>query len=138
LHKACRRCHFPAADELINFVKTRVGDVHPFVRMVNRKGESALHYAAVIKKASQHFPGEDQRIVKLLMDNGADVFAQTSEDKDTVFHYAAREGSVSVLREILANLHSGQIQLAVNKQAKNGWSPLIVAASKGHTEISMV
>ncbi len=58
--------------------------------------------------------------------------------KDTVFHYCAREGSLSVLKEILTHLHSGQIQLAVNKQAHNGWSPLIVAASKGHTDICMV
>ena len=58
--------------------------------------------------------------------------------KETVFHYCASEGNITVLREILANLHSGQIQLAVNKQASNGWSPLIVAASKGHTEIALV
>lgn len=55
-----------------------------------------------------------------------------------MFHYCALEGNVSVLREILKNLHSGQIQLAVNKQSVNGWSPLIVAASKGHTEVAMV
>ncbi len=41
---------------------------------------------------------------------------------------------MDVLKAILAGLHSGQIQLAVNKQSKNGWSPLIVAASKGHVE----
>jgi hypothetical protein len=51
-----------------------------------------------------------------------------------VFHYCAQEGNVDVLKAILAGLHSGQIQLAVNKQSKNGWSPLIVAASKGHVE----
>ncbi len=43
-----------------------------------------------------------------------------------------------MLEEILSHLHSGQIQLAVNKQAHNGWSPLIVAASKGHTDICLV
>ena len=56
------------------------------------------------------------------------------QDKDTVFHYCAQEGNVDVLKAILAGLHSGQIQLAVNKQSKNGWSPLIVAASRGHVE----
>lgn len=60
------------------------------------------------------------------------------QKRETVFHYCASEGNIDVLREILANLHSGQIQLAVNKQSTNGWSPLIVAASKGHTEIAMV
>jgi hypothetical protein len=37
-----------------------------------------------------------------------------------------------VLKDI--TLFSSQIQLAVNKQSKNGWSPLIVAASRGHVE----
>jgi hypothetical protein len=55
-----------------------------------------------------------------------------------VFHYCAAEGNVTVLKEILSHLHSGQIQLAVNKQSTNGWSPLIVSASKGHTETVMV
>ena len=55
-----------------------------------------------------------------------------------MFHYCAREGSLAVLKETLSHLHSGQIQLAVNKQAHNGWSPLIVAASKGHTDICML
>jgi ankyrin repeat protein len=60
------------------------------------------------------------------------------QTQESVFHYCASEGNVAVLKEILANLHSGQIQLAVNKQASNGWSPLIVAASKGHTEAALV
>ena len=41
---------------------------------------------------------------------------------------------MDVLKEVLSHLHGGQIQLAVNKQSKTGWSPLIVAASKGHLE----
>ena len=57
-----------------------------------------------------------------------------NQERETVFHYCAQEGNVDVLKAILAGLHSGQIQLAVNKQSKNGWSPLIVAASKGHVE----
>ena len=51
-----------------------------------------------------------------------------------MFHYCAAEGNVDVLKEVLSHLHGGQIQLAVNKQSKTGWSPLIVAASKGHLE----
>ena len=55
-----------------------------------------------------------------------------------MFHYVAAEGNVSALKEILTHLHSGQIQLAVNKQSSTGWSPLIVASSKGHAEVVMV
>ena len=55
-----------------------------------------------------------------------------------MFHYVAAEGNVSALKEILSHLHSGQIQLAVNKQSATGWSPLIVASSKGHAEVVML
>ena len=51
-----------------------------------------------------------------------------------MFHYCAEEGNVDVLKAILGGLRSGQIQLAVYKQSKNGWSPLVVAASRGHVE----
>ena len=61
-------------------------------------------------------------------------YMTTLQDRETVFHYCAEEGNIDVLKAILAGLHSGQIQLAVNKQSKNGWSPLIVAASRGHVE----
>ena len=43
-----------------------------------------------------------------------------------------------MLKEVLTHLHGGQIQLAVNKQSSKGWSPLIVAASKGHLEVTRV
>lgn len=51
-----------------------------------------------------------------------------------MFHYTAAEGNTDVLKEILGHIHVGQIQLAVNKQSRIGWSPLIVAASRGHLE----
>ncbi len=108
------------------------------MRNTNSIGETALHYASRLHKKQLHFPGEDQKIISLLMENGSDVFMQTSTEQETVFHYCAAEGNVAVLREILSHLHSGQIQLAANKQSSNGWSPLIVAASKGHTETAMV
>ena len=58
--------------------------------------------------------------------------------KETVFHYAAKEGNVDVVTQILKGLHSGQIQLAVNKQSVDGWSPLIIASHKGHLDIVKV
>ena len=138
LHKCCRRCHFPVAQELLTFIKRRDGKTEKFVKMINGKGESALHYASQIKKNALHFPNEDHKLVKLLMESGSDVFMQTATKKESVFHYCASEGNVPVLKEILDNLHAGQIQLAVNKQSSNGWSPLIVSASKGHTECAMI
>ncbi|XP_059080155.1 serine/threonine-protein phosphatase 6 regulatory ankyrin repeat subunit B-like [Tigriopus californicus] len=138
LHKSARRCHFAAVEEVLTYVEKKQGNCKEYVKMTNRSGEPALHLAAKIQKSQLHFPDEDAKVIDLLMQHGSDVFMQTKETKETVFHYCALEGNVSVLREILKNLHSGQIQLAVNKQSVNGWSPLIVAASKGHTEVAMI
>ena len=79
MHKACRRCHHPVIKELLTFVKHRTNRPEKFVIMTNKKGESALHYAAQIKKSNLHFPDEDQQIIKLLMESGSDVFMQTKE-----------------------------------------------------------
>ena len=56
-----------------------MGGADKFVKMVNKKEESALHYASLIKKNNLHFPGEDQKIVSLLMKNGSDVFQQAKD-----------------------------------------------------------
>ena len=53
--------------------------IETFVREINEKGETALHCAARIKKSNGHFPEEDRMIIKLLMENGSDVFIQTHE-----------------------------------------------------------
>ena len=50
-----------------------------FVRTKNEKGETALHCAAQMKKNNLHFPEEDRMIIKLLMENGSDVFIQTQD-----------------------------------------------------------
>ena len=44
-----------------------------------QNGETALHCAARIKKSNLHFPEEDRMIIKLMMENGSDVFIQTKE-----------------------------------------------------------
>ena len=50
-----------------------------FVRRTNSEGECALHYGGRIKKSALHFPKEDAMIMKLLMEHGSDVMAQTKE-----------------------------------------------------------
>ena len=50
-----------------------------FVRRTNSEGECALHYGGRIKKSALHFPKEDAMIMKLLMEHGSDVMAQTSK-----------------------------------------------------------
>ena len=55
-----------------------------FVRRTNSEGECALHYGGRIKKSALHFPKEDAMIMKLLMEHGSDVMAQTSKVRHTV------------------------------------------------------
>ena len=59
--------------------KRQLGKIEDYVRTINKRGESALHYGGKIKKSQLHFPDEDRQIIKHLMDNGADVFLQTKE-----------------------------------------------------------
>ena len=75
------RCHQAVVEELLAFVKHRVNNPDKFVIMTNKKGESALHYGAQIKKPQLHFPNEDQNVIRLLMEAGSDVFMQTKEVK---------------------------------------------------------
>ena len=74
--------------ELLGYVKANMGDnaVEAFVKNTNEKGESALHYAARIKKANLHFPDEDRLIIKLLMEHGSDVFMQTKDVSSYVYY----------------------------------------------------
>ena len=80
LHKACRKCHYPVVKELLHHAKLRgEQECQAFVCRTNREGECALHYCGKIKKSSLHFPKEDAMIMKLLMEHGSDVMAQTKE-----------------------------------------------------------
>ena len=67
-------------NELLNYVKRHVGKVENFVNIPNKVGESSLHLAARKQKNNNlSFPGEDLQIIKLLMENGSDVFVDTNE-----------------------------------------------------------
>ena len=55
-----------------------------------------------------------------------------------MFHYAAKEGNVLIVKKIIENMNPGQIQIAVNKQSSTGWTPLMIAAQNGHLEIVKV
>ena len=55
-----------------------------------------------------------------------------------MFHYAAKEGDVEVVKEVIEGLNAGQIQIAVNKQSSTGWTPLMIASQNGHLDIVKV
>ena len=80
MHKACRKCHYPIVKELLHHAKMRGQQAcEDFVRRTNGDGECALHYGGRIKKTALHFPKEDAMIMKLLMEHGSDVMAQTAK-----------------------------------------------------------
>lgn len=54
---------------------------------------------------------------------------------ETAVHYCARAGNSDIMLEIVKHTEPGKVQIAVNKQSKNGWSPLLVASREGHLEI---
>ncbi|CAB1350814.1 unnamed protein product [Coregonus sp. 'balchen'] len=101
----------------------------------SKKGETSLHLAAELQKESVHREGEDVHIIKTLMEYDADITAATRESCETPFHYCARVGNTDVLQEMLNSVPSGRLQMAVNKHSKNGWSPLLLASERGHTEV---
>ena len=135
LHKAAKNCHFAIVKELLQFIQGFIGRCTEFVNKKNNKGETTLHYAAMISKNLLHFPDEDRLILSMLMENGSDVTVLTELNKESVFHYVSLSGNIELLKEILANANIGQIQISVNKQNTLGWAPLLAASSRGHVEI---
>ena len=134
LHKAAKSCHYNIVRELLQFIRGFIGNTKDFVNRTNKKGETALHYATLISHNTLHFPEEDRMIVKMLMENEADVTILTEANKESAIHYVARYGNAGILKEIIDHTNVGVMQISVNKQNNMGWSALLGAASKGHIE----
>lgn len=94
-----------------------------------------MHYAASLQPKKAHYPGEDRDLVKLLLEMGGDPMLEASNTRETAIHYCSKSGNVNVLEEIIAILGTTDAQSACNKQAKDGWSPLLYACYHGHPEV---
>ena len=92
LHKAAKNCHFTVVQELLQFIQGFIGVCYDYVNKKNNKGETALHYAAMISKNLLHYPDEDKMILRMLMENGADVTVLTELNKESAFHYVSLSG----------------------------------------------
>jgi ankyrin repeat protein len=92
LHLAAKNCHFTVVQELLQFIHGFIGMCNEFVNRKNNKGETALHYAAMISKNLLHYPDEDKLILRMLMENGADVTVLTEQNKESAFHYVSLSG----------------------------------------------
>ncbi|MGH0158275.1 UNVERIFIED_CONTAM: hypothetical protein FKN15_040052 [Acipenser sinensis] len=137
LHIAVRHCHAPVVEEILRYLATEKSQTEATVcvSQENTEGETPLHLAAEIKKDIIHFEEEDTKIIRILMEYNIDITAATRLTCETPLHYCARVGNTDVLLEILKNFNTNQLQQAINKHAKNGWSPLLLAAERGHTEM---
>ncbi|XP_078693591.1 uncharacterized protein LOC144922996 isoform X3 [Branchiostoma floridae x Branchiostoma belcheri] len=137
LHIAVRYCHWELVSAIINFLvneKTRV-DAVICINTQTNEGETPVHYGAETTKDMCHFEGEDIRIMQMLLEYDGDVNMATKLTQETPMHYCARAGNEDVLQEMVKNIGAHKVQHAVNKQAKNGWSPLLVASEQGHLSI---
>ncbi|XP_044592745.1 serine/threonine-protein phosphatase 6 regulatory ankyrin repeat subunit C isoform X6 [Cotesia glomerata] len=137
LHLACRDCRSAVASYLIEFVKEKKGrDVATnYVNTVNNDGASPLHYAGQIEPTEVIELGDDRAVVRSLLENGADVSLQTKQNQETAFHYCALAGNNQALTEMINHMSSTDVQKALNKQSAVGWTPLLIAAHRGHMEL---
>ncbi|XP_025833800.1 serine/threonine-protein phosphatase 6 regulatory ankyrin repeat subunit A [Agrilus planipennis] len=136
LHLASRGCHPDVVAHLISFVKTHHGEeaAKQYVNETNENDESALHYICCVTKNEVLVPSSDREVVKLLLQNGADVNLLTKSTHETAFHYLAVAGNNEVLSEMISHMTTTQIQKALNRQSAIGWTPLLIASHRGHIE----
>ncbi|XP_046389393.1 ankyrin-3 [Ischnura elegans] len=139
LHLACRGCHADVVQHLLTFVSDRKGPevLKAYVNAVDREGHSALHCIGQVAKpeVNPSRPLEDKEVVKLLYGAGVDHSLFTKSTLETAFHYCSLVGNNDALEELLAGLTSTESQKAINKQNNIGWTPLLIAANKGHLDI---
>ncbi|XP_067928929.1 serine/threonine-protein phosphatase 6 regulatory ankyrin repeat subunit B-like [Watersipora subatra] len=137
VHISVRYCHWEVCNELLQFVTNKESkfDTTILVNQACNEGETAVHLAAEILKSQIHHDFEDTDLMKLLLEYGGDTNIPNKLTMETAVHYCARAGNADIMLEIVKRTDPSKIQIAVNKQSKNGWSPLLVASKEGHLEI---
>ncbi|XP_076239069.1 no mechanoreceptor potential C isoform X1 [Calliopsis andreniformis] len=137
LHLACRGCKADVVRHLIQFVKEKKGQetATAYVNSVTNEGASALHYAAQIEPSEVETPGDDRAVVRALLEGGADVSLQTKQAQESAFHHCALAGNNEVLSEMISRMSATEVQKALNRQSAVGWTPLLIAAHRGHMEL---
>ena len=89
----------------------------------DEKGHTALHWA--VSK-------NEMDIIKIILDRGGDVNAQTHQHNETPLHYAAQKDFAKVAAELIAR---GAL---LEDQQVHGNTPLMEAAGKGAVEVIRV
>ncbi|KAF6037452.1 hypothetical protein EB796_004243 [Bugula neritina] len=98
-------------------------------------GETPLHLAvrychwAVCEELLRYVTVTKSRFDATILVN------QATATLETPIHYCARAGNSDILLEVAKHIEPSKIQIALNKQARNGWSPLLVASKEGHLKV---
>jgi len=87
-----------------------------------RKGITALEWAAMVGHTE---------VVKVLLDNNADVNARRTDDGATPLDAAAYNGHTEVVKLLLDN----NADVNARRTSDDGATPLYIAADNGHTEV---
>lgn len=137
LHLGTRNCHPEIVRHLIDFVLEKHGKevLRNYLNFTNEDGATAMHYACQITKDQVKTPNADREIVKMLLENGADVTLSTRSTLETCFHVVSVVGNNDVLSEMIAHLSTTDIQKAMNRQSSVGWTALLIACNRGHMDL---
>ncbi|EYC30062.1 hypothetical protein Y032_0005g2426 [Ancylostoma ceylanicum] len=140
LHVAAKSCNYEAAQMIVTHMAQSLSpeEIRKYVNQRTNDGFTAVHYAAEISAEQLHFPGEDAKLMNLLIDYGGQVDLQSLNSNETAMHMAARSGNQAVLLAMVNKIGAGTVQIVQNKQSKNGWSPLLEACSRGHTGVAQI
>ncbi|CAM9571834.1 unnamed protein product [Lampetra fluviatilis] len=135
LHVAVRHGHVSLVREILRVFSAdpRRFQATALVNQANEEGETPLHFAVELPGPAGG--GEVAEVTRLLLQHGADPAAHTYLTGETPTHYSARAGGVAALTEILNHVGPNGAQRALNRQAKNGWTPLMVAVEEGRLEV---
>ncbi|VDD86933.1 unnamed protein product [Enterobius vermicularis] len=141
LHIAAKSCNSEAVSLILSYLsnKLSVSEIEAFINSRTLSdGYTAVHYAAEIKPEQVHIPGEDSKIINLLIEHGGRAEIQTLSSNETAMHLAARAGNAAAILSMVDKLGAGTVQIVQNKLSKNGWSPLLEACARGHFEVAKV
>uniref|UniRef100_A0A8R1HXB3 ANK_REP_REGION domain-containing protein n=1 Tax=Caenorhabditis japonica TaxID=281687 RepID=A0A8R1HXB3_CAEJA len=140
LQVAAKSCNFESASMILKHLSELLTpeQLKEHVNHRTNDGFTALHYAAEIELKQLHFPGEDAKLVNLLIDYGGMVEMPSVNANETAMHMAARSGNQAVLLAMVNKIGAGAVQIVQNKQSKNGWSPLLEACARGHNGVANI
>ncbi|CAG9537301.1 unnamed protein product [Cercopithifilaria johnstoni] len=141
LHVAAKSCNSETVTLILEHLSQQMSpeEIKEFVNArTAQDGLTAVHYAAQITSDQIHFPGENAKLIKTLIEYNGQPELQTYKGHETAMHLAARSGNEAALLAIVDMIDAGAIQIVQNKQSKIGWSPLMEACAPGHSGVAQI